>query len=126
MRRRLLASPGSSPLPAAVCRPLPGLDRHHARHRRLDDADLRHLLCSSLRGRRLRDRLRGGLLRDRLRRSLRCGRLRGRRRGGVVLVQVVLVHQRDELGAVVRVGGVDAGQGVGERVGDRRGRPSPR
>jgi hypothetical protein len=38
------------------------------------------------------------------------------RRGDVVAVQVVLLHQTDQRRAIGRIGGVDAGQRVGERV----------
>ncbi len=58
----------------------------------------------------------------RRRRAARSARTAGRgRRGGraVEPVQVVQLHQRDEVRAVVRVGRVDAGQVVGERVRDR-------
>jgi hypothetical protein len=37
-------------------------------------------------------------------------------RSGVVLVQVVLLHEADELRAVSGIGGVDAGERMGERV----------
>ena len=45
-----------------------------------------------------------------------AGGAAGARRGDVVAVQVVLLHQPDQRRAVGRVGGVDAGQCVGERV----------
>ena len=48
-----------------------------------------------------------------------------RRAGLVEAVQVVQLHDRDEVRAVVRVGRVDAGEVVGERVRDRPVRHRP-
>ena len=61
----------------------------------------------------------GGLPGSRLAARWRRSRRLGRRRGAVKAVQVVQLHQRDQVRAVLRVGRVHAGQVVGEGVGHR-------